>query len=100
MFFLVARFNYVRGSAILNRDRVFFFVQPSVVMTTRLERPMLWERRGRSPIRDGWWWTARASEREAAASRAPPEVSVWPNTYSISPSISPLSPKSESLSLS
>lgn len=51
------------------------FVQPSVVMITQLERPMLWERHGRSPIRVGWWWTARVSEREMGASHAPPEVS-------------------------
>lgn len=50
-------------------------MQPSVVMTTQLEHPTLWERHGRSPIWDGWWWTARVSEREVVASRAPPEVS-------------------------
>lgn len=53
-----------------------FSVQPSVVMTTQLEHPTSWGRHGRSPIRDGWWWTARVSEREVAASRAHPEVSI------------------------
>lgn len=73
-------FIYVQINAIFNRDCVVF-VQPSVVMTTQLEHPTLWERHGRSPIRDGWWWTARVSEREVVASRAPPEVSSRANIY-------------------
>lgn len=60
---------------------VWFSVQPSVVMTTQLEHLMLWVRHGRSPIRDGWWWTARVWEREVVASRAPPEVSSRANIY-------------------
>lgn len=43
-------------------------------MTIRREHPTSLGRRGRSPIRDGWSWTAPVSEREMDASRAPPEV--------------------------
>lgn len=56
-------------------------MQPSVVMTTQLEHPTLWGRHGRSPIRDGWWWTARVSERGVVASRVPPEVSSCANIF-------------------
>lgn len=44
-------------------------------MITRPGHPTWWERPGRSPTRAGWWWTAPAWARAAAASPAPPEVS-------------------------
>lgn len=45
-------------------------------MTTRLGHLMLLGRRGRSRTRDGWSLTAPVWEREVAASRVLPEVSL------------------------
>lgn len=52
----------------------FCLPQPRGAMITRPGRPMWWVRPGRSPTRAGWWWTAPAWGRAAAASPAPPEV--------------------------
>lgn len=51
------------------------FPQPNGAMTTQPGRPTWSVRPGRSHTRAGWWWTAPAWARAAAASPAPPEVS-------------------------